>query len=395
MQAAMNRADRRLLTIAGVVVALLLAAALAFSPGPGGEASLVPSTYSATSSGARAAYLLLADLGYQEQRWERPPAGLEDVANGPLLILAEPTETPTQPEKAALWRFVSQGGRVLFCGPEIGSFFPEHPVKAEGPGQEWMEVTPSLPSALSRGVRKVVLDPEAYWGKPDTSQLRLYGGEDSAAIVDWRIGKGDLVWWMSATPLTNAGITQADNLNLFLNSVGGAEEEKPAVYWDEYYHGQRTGLWGYFEKTPLPWSLLQFGLAAVAVLLTFSRRSGPVIPAPQVSRLSPLEFVETMGGLYERAGAASVAVAVPYRRFRLELARMLGCSANTADAELAQAAGERLGFDAAQLAKTLESAAGASEETKLKDKVALELVRDLERYSQNLRSPGALIQEKR
>lgn len=389
----MNPADRKLLTIAGVVVLLLLAASLAFAPGSDEETSPEASTYSSGSRGARAAYLLLADLGYQQQRWEQPPAGLVDLPRGALLILAEPTETPSRSEVAALWRFVNNGGRVLFCGSSIASFFPEHALTDQEVGREWKEFTPSLPSALSRGVRTVVMQPEAYWGKPDSKQLGLYGDERSAVIVDWRIGEGGLLWWSSATPLTNAGISRGDNLNLFLNSVGGISGTH-SIYWDEYFHGQRAGLWGYFEKTPLPWSLLQFGLAALAVLLTFSRRSGPVVPAPVISRLSPLEFVETMGGLYERAGAAAVAVAVPYRRFRLELAHALGMPTSASDADLAQAAGERLSFEAGALAGTLDNAARAAEDESLKGRKALELVRELERYSQQLRHPSSKKQEK-
>ncbi len=312
-----------------------------------------------------------------------------------MLILAEPTDAPTKPERDALWRFVSNGGRVLFCGAKLADFFPEHEVMEIGGGQEWSDFTPSLPSPISRDVRKVVMQPQAYWGDPDPSQLRLYGDEHTAAIVDWRIGNGDLLWWAAATPLTNAGITRSDNLNLLLNSVAAAPGEKAVLYWDEYFHGQRTGLWGYFQKTPLPWALFQFGLVALGVLFTFSRRSGPVVPAPVVSRLSPLEFVDTMGGLYERAGAASIAVAVPYRRLRFDLAHALGMPVGAPDADLALAAAERLGLDGVKLADTLQRAAQTSDSKKVKPRPALALVRSLEDFSLQLARPGpSVLQEK-
>lgn len=337
----LNSSDRRLLGGAGVVVLLLLAGSLAYAPNTPEEESPVPSTYSSTSGGARAAYLLLEDLGYDEHRWEEPPAGLAELGRGALLILAAPTDKPTMPEMESLWSFVSNGGRVLFCGGEIRSFFPEADVSELSAGRDWKEFTPSLPSAISRDARTVVMQPTGYWGRTEPSQLRLYGGEDSASVVDWRIGSGQLLWWAGATPLTNAGITRADNLKLLLNSIAAAEPAggHATVYWDEYFHGQRTGLWGYFQRTPLIWGLAQLTLVAMGVLFTFSRRSGPVVPAPVFSRLAPLEFVETMGGLYERAGAASVAVAVPYRHFRFELARRLGMPVAAADADLARAAG--------------------------------------------------------
>ena len=62
-------------------------------------------------------------------------------------------------------------------------------------------------------------------------------------------------------------------------------------------------------------------LLAIAALLTFSRRSGPLRPVPPPSRLAPLEFVETLGGLYQQAHAASVAVDVYYQRFQYWMTR--------------------------------------------------------------------------
>ena len=158
--------------------------------------------------------------------------------------------------------------------------------------------------------------------------------------MSWKLGDGEILWWAGSTPLTNAGITHDDNLAFFLKSVANWSLDEPYhIYWDEYFHGQRSSLWSYVGKTSLPWGLVQLGFLALAVLLTFSRRSGPTyIPAP-VSRLSPLEFVDTLGGLYERAGAASSAVSVSYARLRSLLTRHLSLPGNIPDAELAQSAG--------------------------------------------------------
>ncbi len=46
------------------------------------------------------------------------------------------------------------------------------------------------------------------------------------------------------------------------------------VYWDEYFHGARASMISYFANGPLPWAGLQIGIAFIAVLFTFSRRSG-------------------------------------------------------------------------------------------------------------------------
>jgi hypothetical protein len=204
----------------------------------------------------------------------------------------------------------------------------------------------------------------------------------------WRIGEGQVLWWAGATPLTNAGIRQADNLNLFLNSVSPGSLRKPrAIYWDEYFHGARGSLWTYFENTPLLWGVLQLVILTLALLFTFSRRSGPIASPAVVSRLSPLEFVNTMAGLYQRAGAAPVAVGVAYRHLRLELAHRLGLPAAIPDPALAQAAAERLGADAHGLDDALRRAALAAASKKLPAREALGLVQSLQRYTVRLIGP--------
>jgi hypothetical protein len=143
-------------------------------------------------------------------------------------------------------------------------------------------------------------------------------------------------WWASATPLTNLGITRDGNLQLFLNGVSDEDGQPLEVYWDEYFHGRHGSLWSYVRQTPVFWGLLQACCLVLAALFSFSRRSGPVAAPPTVSRLSPLEFVDTMGSLYQRAGAASIAVDTSYRHLRLELARRLRLPTNATNAALAR-----------------------------------------------------------
>ena len=186
---------------------------------------------------------------------------------------------------------------MLFCGAPIASFFPEAEALAKVSDPEWKEFAPALPSYLSRGANQVVMRPAAYWRDKNPALLRIYGDEKSPAVVSWRIGSGEVLWWAGATPLTNAGIVRAGNLELFLNSMAGPSGEPLTIYWDEYFHGARGSLWSYIAATPLPWGMLQIALLMLALMFTFSRRSGPIVQPAAVSRLSPLEFVETMGGL--------------------------------------------------------------------------------------------------
>lgn len=231
----------------------------------------------------------------------------------------------------------------------------------------------------------MTMQPEAYWGAFDSSQLALYGADDAAGAVSWKLGDGEILWWAGSTPLTNAGITKDDNLSFFLNAMKNwSSGETYEIYWDEYFHGQRSSLWSYVAKTSLVWGLLQIGVIAFALLFTYSRRSGPIYSLAEVSRLSPLEYVETLGGLYERAGAAGSAVAISYQRFRSLLTRQLGLPSNTSDQNLSQAAEERLGWKEAGIGDLLQRAAHASRAEKLPGHEALDLVQKLERHAARL-----------
>lgn len=88
-----EKSDRRLLTWAALLL-LPVIVILAFLSQED-EESFVPSTYSAQSRGAKAAYLLLEDLGYQVERWEQPPTDLPAEAANTVLVLAGPYRFPT------------------------------------------------------------------------------------------------------------------------------------------------------------------------------------------------------------------------------------------------------------------------------------------------------------
>lgn len=377
--------DRKLLAIGGGLLILMLAGSILLAPPNEQFNSPVPSTYSAQSGGAEAAYLLLERLHYGVRRWEDAPSELPSNAHNVLLILAGPTQAPTEPERNALEGFVRRGGHALFTGANMADFFSGANIVSEAPDPAWRSFPSTIPSRLDRGVSRITIQQMAAWGDLRGSQIPLFGENALPVVVSFRIGDGGIVWWAGSTPLTNAGITRDNNLTFFLNSVsngpGGAPYE---IYWDEYFHGQRSSLWSYARKTPLAWGAGQLGLLVVAVVFTFSRRNGPVYIPPRVSRLSPLEFVDTLGGLYERAGAASSAVSISHLRLRFLLTRQLGLPSDTGDASLAQAAEERLGWRDFQQSDLLGRAERAGGAPKLQPREALALVQDLERHAARL-----------
>ena len=364
--------DRKLLLGAGVVFVLLIAGVLFFG-GEQGERTEIPSSYSTASGGAKAAYQLLAQSGYNVQRWERP---LVDLPKGVTVVLADPLEAPTREERESLKNFLSQGGRIIATGMFSGTFLPENDsVPDPLLGMTWKKASAVSPSAITRAAPEITIAPQARW--PSYSPAySLYGDGDEMVVVKYPYGRGEVLWWAAATPLTNAGLKEPGNLEFFLASLG---DSKSLILWDEYIHGYRETLGSSVANSPVKWLLLQLALLGLAVLATFSRRSGPMsVPTTDV-RLSPLEFVQTLGGLYENAGTASVAVDIVYQRFRYWLTRRLGIANNTAIDDLEVR--DRFAPKDDHIAAVLRRCESAKADPYLSESEALHLVQELDEYA--------------
>lgn len=371
MRINLDPGDRWLLIACGIVLVAVSVAGILMVPqrvsGPRG----IPSTYSSDSAGAKAAYLLLGRLGYKEERWDRSPTELPKKAQNVTLILAEPFIPATPEEKTAILSFVRRGGRVVVTGV-FGANLLDLPgiVPASEFEPDWQKFPAELPGPISERAPTVLMQAQAWWkgGQPD--DLEYYGSHDGGTVVRFPLGRGTIVWWASCSPLNNYGLTQASNMEFLLNSVGGAREER--VLWDEYFHGVRPGLWSYMEKTPLPWAMLQMAILALALVLTYTRRSGPVVALTQQSRLSPMEFVETVGDLYSHKRAAAGAVTIAAQRFRSLLARRLGRSPDDVSEIAQDTFGEELG-----IASLLSRCQAAPKSGNTNEAQALKLVQEI------------------
>jgi hypothetical protein len=377
MPARLTRRDRNLLVATGAIalVAIVIAAALARS-----EQTDVPTTYSSDSGGARAAYLLLRDAGYAVTRWERAPVDLKEQAAA-TLIFAEPESAPTAADREAVKDFLHRGGRVVATGSSPALLLPDSRIAADPRAAvTFTRVTASAPSPITRAAPAISISPEAHW-EADAPVAVLYA-DDKARVVKYRVGRGEVIWWASSTPLTNAGITEPGNLEFFLACL---DDRRRPILWDEYFHGHRGGPIGALAaSSPFRLILVPLGVAIVAVLLTHTRRSGPIVPLEQENRLSPLEFVRTLGMLYENAGAASVSVDVAYARFRYRLTRRLGVSSAVPVEDLERAARARFHVNDSRLGDLLRECESARLDRRLAVPRALRLTQALAEQSAEL-----------
>lgn len=378
----LNQQDRKLFVGAGLVFVLLIVAALVVSTGEKGQAEY-PGSYSSASGGAKAAYLLLSDAGYIVERWEKPLSDLPQATENPLtLVLAEPDEAPTREERERLKAFISEGGHVIATGMFAGTFLPENEsVPDVFSGAVWNTASALAPSKITRAAPRIVMAPRAHW-QDSSAVYPLYGDGEHTLVVKYSFGRGEVLWWAAATPLTNAGLKEQGNLEFLLACLGDPNHDpKSEILWDEYIHGYRETLGASIVHSPVKWLFAQLVLLALAVVATFSRRSGPICAPTTEVRLSPIEFVQTLGGLYQSAGSASIVVDICYRRFRYWLTRRLGVAGNTPAEELASAIRNRWGSTGDQFAATLKNCEAASSDPYLQAPVALQLLQELDGYA--------------
>jgi hypothetical protein len=394
MPSFLDSRDARYVIGALALMIVLLAITIAVGPAPAPQSLGYPSTYASDYKGAKAAFVLLNEEGYQVERWEKPPDELPRSGPGDVLVLVDSFEGGTSSELAAIRRFVSDGGRVLAIGAGAKDLVPD--LSAAEPAEydpDEKTFSALLPSPITRGAPEITMTSPDIFTSSSHPWLALYGKSDQLGVISYRLGRGDVIWWAAATPLTNGTIREKNNLEFFLNCIG--PQPTAHVYWDEYFHGARESIYSYFAKGPLPWAALQVGIALIAVLFTFSRRSGAMRLPTTESRLSPLEFVDTLGDLYQSAHASPAAVAVAYRRFRLTLSRKLAVSAKVKLPELCHLASSRFGWPEEPLLDTLSRSERAMRNINLDEAQALYLVRQLHEFSARLEPKGRADQETR
>ena len=383
MTVPLDRADKQIMLIAaGVLVALSVVALLV--PNARRQSSTgFPSSYSTARDGAKAAYTLLEETGYKVERWSQSPAELLPLRGNTVLIIAGPTIPATTEEVRELKQFVSEGGRVLVTGMLSAAMVGANgvgPTPAD-PG-EWRTFAAEQPAPLTLHAPEISMQSSIRWIHTLPGEQRYYGDGDGAAVVKFQFGDGTVVWWAGDSPLTNSGITRDANLALFLNSVGPPGQTR--VLWDEYFHGVRLGLWHYLGRTPLPWALVQFLALAAFVIFTYSRRSGVLRPMTRESRLSPLEFVSTLGGLYERRGEAAGALEIAYSHFRFLVTRRLGIPSTVPTADLIQRVQARPGWSVPGLAETMEQIDSTLQLQKVTETKALAWIGELYGFAARL-----------
>jgi hypothetical protein len=389
-----SNADRRIVLwlLAVVAVVVLLTA---FVAPVTRDDDPMPTTYNSGTHGAKAAFLLLTRLGYTVSRADAAAADTLDSADAAhtTYILAGPylpNEEAQKRDYGSIERFLQRGGRVLATGSRGAYFLPGG--RTGNATQFVGELCTSTPEGMGE---------LAQAGPISTYDVTPWDALEPAVHVDQRCGTdavvvhrsyaggGEMIWWASAEPLTSRGIARDNSLHLLLLAVGQATgDHARRVIFDEFYHAQQGSPSDYLKGLPLRSLIVQASLLVALLLLSYSRRSGPIREPMRLPRSSPIEFARNMGALYERAGATEPATEAARRRLIQFLVSACGLTVAAASApasEVAGVIGDRFGIDPGPLAQVLERA-DAARYDKLRPRDALTLVRAVDREIHRLRS---------
>ena len=380
--ASLDAKDRKLLIGCMCVVVVLAVVTGFFAREEKRDDNPLPSSHLTGRHGARAAFEMLQANGYDVERWEHPLSELAEKADAQtVVIFAQPNFTSSEDRKAVN-DIVARGGRVLLTGWGGGELAPDGDVQPPTQFQEACNLTPQGLDPLA-GSGEVWMAPEATWGVSLPRDRVQYDCAGAPAVVEYTSGKGQVIWWASATPLENGSIQRAENLNLFLNSLGTPANHH--FYWDESLHGEIFSDWYYASGAAL--NLLRFGLLGIGLLVvfSFSRRSGPVRDLPAPMRATPVEFLEALGSLYGEARASATSVELAYERFRRRMADLCGLQGVKLSAEeLGISVRRRFPQADEALEKDLAECQEAMKNDALEPKKALALVQTLSRHGETL-----------
>jgi Domain of unknown function (DUF4350) len=345
--------DLVVVLVAGALMLLVAGATAVIAP-PDEGVGLRGSSLSSGAAGAKAGFLLLRRLGYVVQRTFDPMVSLAANPATDVLVLMAPQQRPSNLDVAALTRFVEAGGVVLVA--EQSAWLPSLLTRGARPSTA---TNPAVVAAspLGLGAPAIRMD-HLGGGEPLPPYVTIYADPRGAAVAAARIGRGRVIYWASALPATNAAIDEPGHVELLVNAIGPPLDRR--VLWDEHYHGHRRSAWSYASGTPLPAALAQLGVIGLAAFVTVSFRRRPLRAVPDPPRTAPLEFVDTMGGLYERAGATTTAVAVALAHLRRRLIAVSGLPADVDDTTLARGSAARAGQSPESLAALLARARDAA-----------------------------------
>jgi len=262
------------------VFILLVVMGIVCAQQPHNDESTISSTYNADKLGVKAFYTLLKDrMGFNAERLRLPYGEMPEKAA--VLIVVQPLRLiPIEPdERIALEKWVRAGGTAVFLSDSLDN----------------------VPATFG-STRK--------------------------------LGRGFVYAFNSRAMITNRGMRDYHNALKVLDIITKHADRNDLILFDEYHHGlgiDQGSLWSLMLRSERQVKIGALIMLVVALSLIYGhgRRFGAVRRLPAAASVRPgYEFVESVGRLYDRAGAADMAAGILCGSLRHSLCLKLGLSSD-------------------------------------------------------------------
>ncbi|MDX6676609.1 MAG: hypothetical protein QOE31_661 [Solirubrobacteraceae bacterium] len=309
-----------------VVLNVVVLAVTTFAPEPGGE---VGSAYATQPRGAAAYAELLRRAGHRVTyvRKQLDAADLDPAAT--IVVLDAPDLQGA--ERAALARFVREGGRLVAGGADPGEGVVQRPPRWSSSGPR--RASPSLPLPETSAVRSVASAGDGGFDEPGETLLALGGRRALLAIA--ASGNGRALLLADASPLQNRLLAQADNAALGLALAG--PPRRPVAFVESIHgFGEQTGL----AALPARWrmALIFAGIAALLWMASRGRRLGPPEDTGGEPPPARREHVEALALALKRSNEPAVALEPVQAAARAQVVRRASLQPDAPDAAVREAA---------------------------------------------------------
>jgi hypothetical protein len=340
------------------------------------------SSYSVARNGGKVYYLLMRKLGYKVERLENKLASIGE--KGAALIILVPQASISEGDADWCRQFIVSGGTVLIADEDDNEIFRRfgivpYRVTASGAAEE---VIP-IPSPVTGGAQKVLISTSSrlkFSTLQGDSREIIIVDEKGVIMAEVRHGKGRLIVSTAPEIFSNELIQKEDNSLLAVNCINSAPGGRP-VFVDEFHHGFRDRQ-TLLQSLDVPAKYLLFQILCLIFLVFL--RSGMTFQSPLPygieERRKPLDFINTMAALYQRAEARIGILSVLYFNCRRNLARSMGLASEMDNEQLARSYSGEGTPEETELRLTLAECEESIKQGAIDDKRLLKLARKLHSY---------------
>lgn len=345
---------------------------------------IMPDSYGTSKSGYKAIFLLLKKLGYRVKRIGFTPDQMERRELRQLIILSPFADTLDVERTREIYDWVMKGNRILIADSQNNKFWKMLGVKIKiTAASQTKEITTSGVDSALRGVSSVVVKGKKRFRLPprDSHPFHVHLKDKYGVIcASTRVGNGEFVILSTPEMFNNENVNKKDNVIFLTNLL-----QEPGMYslgFEEsvHHHFQTPGE---FSFSPVFRAiLLQLAVVLLIFYTVFLKRFGKPIPLKKQQSRASVEYIYSLGGLFQKAKSSKF---VMDNLLRGTYRRLKGSYSTV----------ETSSYDVQQVLKSIENTPGfardrfigiikkyrnLSRKDKISDKELLDMSRNLEKF---------------